>query len=239
MSVYTAQLKTICESLAGYKSPVGYDEIKTVIEKSRPLIFRFSYPIFDNNYKPVIETKIIKNYFTREIAYDTFGRWLLALDNKINGIMPYYNKLYESELLKFNPLHDTDLTKDFKRKTDEGRNRDNKGSGNSNVNSSNNSTGYDLFSNTPQGGLQGVDSMSYLTTATKTTDESQGNSSNQYASQDTTNEIRNELEDYMEHVTGKTGSGNYSDMIINFRKTFLNIDMMIVDELSELFFNLY
>ena len=89
MSVYTAQLKTICESFAGLTSPAGYDEIDSVINLARPKIFRFNYPIFDVDYKPVLETKIIKHYFTREICWDTVGRWLLELDSRFNVIMPY------------------------------------------------------------------------------------------------------------------------------------------------------
>lgn len=67
----------------------------------------------------MLETKIIKHYFTREICWDTVGRWLLELDSRFNVIMPYYNKLYESELIKFNPMFDTDLYRTYNRKRDE------------------------------------------------------------------------------------------------------------------------
>ena len=50
------------------------------------------------------------HYYTREIGFETVGLWKLKLQTKLNEIMPYYNKLYETELLKYNPLYDVDMT---------------------------------------------------------------------------------------------------------------------------------
>jgi hypothetical protein len=49
----------------------------------------------------------------------------------------------------------------------------------------------------------------------------------------------NNTETYLETVMGKQGGGNYSEMLLKFRETFLNIDMLLIDELSELFFTLW
>ena len=239
MSVYTAQLKTICESFAGLTSPAGYDEIDNVINLARPKIFRFNYPIFDIDYKPVLETKIIKHYFTREICWDTVGRWLLELDSRFNVIMPYYNKLYESELIKFNPMFDTDLYRTYNRKRDEKRDINENRDGESNTNTTSNSESYNLFNNTPQGGLDGIDSMKYLTTATKDTANNSSNATSNYTGTVLNNQTLNNLEDYIEHVSGKNGTENYSDMLNKFRSTFLNIDADIIGELSDLFFGIY
>ena len=46
-------------------------------------------------------------------------------------------------------------------------------------------------------------------------------------------------EDYIETVKGKQGTENYSDLIMKFRKTFLNIDMQIIDDLQELFMGIW
>lgn len=53
----------------------------------------------------------------REIGTETYGLWHLYLDTTLNEIMPYYNKLYETELLKFNPLYDIDLKRTHNNKT--------------------------------------------------------------------------------------------------------------------------
>ena len=104
MGKYTTEVRTICESIARERSPVGYRSVNTIIAESRGEIFDFDYPCFDPEYKPVLETKILKHYYTREICEETYGLWKLRLDSRLNEIMPYYNQLYESTLISFNPL---------------------------------------------------------------------------------------------------------------------------------------
>ena len=111
MSAFTTQIRFICESKAGLKESVGYDNIAQVIAGARPAIFDFPYPIFDETYRAVLETKILKHYYTREIGEETYGLWKLRLDTKMNEIMPYYNQLYKSTLLEFNPLYDVDINR--------------------------------------------------------------------------------------------------------------------------------
>lgn len=49
----------------------------------------------------------------------------------------------------------------------------------------------------------------------------------------------NETEDFTEKIIGKSGSENYSKMLNDFRTTFLNIDMEVINELEVLFFQLW
>ena len=110
MSNYTTELRFICESLCDLKESKGYNNIPEIINTSYKRVFNFYYPIFDESYRPILEKKIIRHYYTREICEETVGLWKLRLEDKMNEIMPYYNKLYESELLKFNPFYDIDYT---------------------------------------------------------------------------------------------------------------------------------
>ena len=109
MSKYTTEVRYICEKAAGYDESKGYADVDEIINDSVSNIFSFNFPIFDESYRNVICSKILKHYYTREIGFETVGLWKLKLDTKLNEIMPFYNKLYESELLKFNPLYDVDL----------------------------------------------------------------------------------------------------------------------------------
>ena len=111
MSKYTTEVRFICEKAAGYDESVGYDKIEEILEKSWKDVFSFAFPIFDENYRSVLCKKILKHYYTREIGFETVGLWKLKLDMAMNEIMPYYNKLYETELIKFNPIYDADYTK--------------------------------------------------------------------------------------------------------------------------------
>ena len=111
MSKYTTELRYICEMYAGGVSK-GYDDVNTVIQAAIPKVFSFDFPIFDEAYRNVLCTKILKHYYTREIAAETVGLWKLWLDAKLNEIMPYYNQLYKTQLSleKLDPLTDVNLT---------------------------------------------------------------------------------------------------------------------------------
>ena len=65
MSKYTTEVRFLCESLTGHTDSVGYDDIDSVIEDALPIIFSFDFPIFDEEYRTVLETKIIRHYYTR------------------------------------------------------------------------------------------------------------------------------------------------------------------------------
>lgn len=311
MSKYTTEVRYICENAIGLTESVGYISVKDVLTQAAPIVFDFDFPIFDENYRLPLEIKILKHFYTREIGLETVGLWKLKLDTKMNEIMPYYNQLYKTELLEFNPLYDVDLTRDRveeregSNKTDGGFNNENvyekknNYSEDSNVNSNttddtstsgasdttgnsktaegNTRTGKntDRYSDTPQGAISDLESNSYLTNAriidnTETNagessvdtkenlnyndsierninrkddtnktgeNEENGNSSDNgtnYSYQNIT-----DLNKYLEHVKGKQGSKTYSEMIVEYRKTFLNIDMMIINELEELFIGLW
>lgn len=133
MAKYTTELRSICESYAGLKQEVGYNAVASVIEQARPKIFDFNYPIFDPNYKSVLETKIIQHYYTREISVETVGLWKMRLWSKMCDIMPYYNQLYESAALQYNPLYDVEYTKEGTRDGEANKTSDGTGSGNVHV----------------------------------------------------------------------------------------------------------
>lgn len=118
MSDYTTQIRFICESKSGLTESVGFSGIVEAIENSVDDIFNFEWPIFDEAYRVPLEIKILRHFYTREIGEETFGLWQLRLCDRLNVIMPYYNQLYKSELIKFNPMYDVDLTTEHERAND-------------------------------------------------------------------------------------------------------------------------
>lgn len=287
MSKYTTELRFICETEAGETESVGFSDVDDIITAALPHIFDFDFPIFDENYRTTLETKIIRHYYTREIGLETYGLWKLKLQTKLNEIMPYYNKLYQSELYTYNPLYDVDMTTTHVgQKTGENTNVDSRisektNSGNTTSNGSNNvenkgsetNTGRsknsatrnyqrdDAYSDTPQGTLNNVKNLNYLTNArnivdTEMTNEN-GESTGASASENTqvetnqqtvntsgTETDKNEgsmigtsksTEDYVLHVMGKSAGTNYARMIKDFRDNLLNIDMDVIRDLGELF----
>lgn len=109
MSKYTTELRFICEMASGLTESGEYTDIEEIVETAAPNIFN-DFPIFDEEYRPVLTKKILMHYYTREICEETVGLWKLRLASRMNEIMPYFNKLYESELLRYNPLMDVDYT---------------------------------------------------------------------------------------------------------------------------------
>lgn len=291
MSKYTTEVRYICEVSAGLVESADYMKVEDVIKKALPVVFDFSFPIFDENYRSVLETKILKHFYTREIGLETVGLWKLKLDTKLNEIMPYFNQLYKSQLYAFNPFYDVDLTrkhridgsgtKDTDTATntqtehnitvDESGNSTITGSGSSNSESANTiaNTKTDAFSerysDTPQGALTDLRADKYLTNATlrddnvnystneSGTDKTSTNSNAENTENKSTETNGNNktnvngnvsstltnTEDYLETVQGKNGGSSYSKLLMEYRETFLNIDMMVMNELEDLFMQLW
>ena len=110
LSKYTTQVRFICETCAKLTESTGFSDIETVLDNSWDKIFS-DFPIFDEKYRAELCKKILRHYYTREICCETVARWKLFLSDKMKNIMPYYNQLYKSELLEFNPFYDVDLTR--------------------------------------------------------------------------------------------------------------------------------
>lgn len=215
MSNYTTQVRFICESFANLNESSNSGDVDSVIDLSMDKVFDFEYPIFDESYRRVLQKKILKHYYTREICAETVGLWKLWLNTRLNEIMPYYNKLYKTEQLKFNPLHDVDIT----------RTHSGSGSNTGNSKSSSDGTTWDKFSATPQGDVVGLENDEYLTSATKNTNKNKIES----------NTMINTTDEYVERVTGKQGGISYTSMIKSYRDILINIDTKIIGELSDLF----
>lgn len=299
MSKYTTEVRFICEQFSGLSESVGYSDVEQVIKKCLPKVFDFQFPIFDESYRSVIETKILRHYYTREIGLETVGLWKLKLNTKLNEIMPYYNKLYKSELIEFNPLYDVELTRERKvegsgtKNTKNSENRDgnsrtentqdnnvnvrenggdkytatNTEDGTQNQNTSGNGT--NMYSDTPQGAIADLQAGKYLTNATidsvtntfagsshdtsnQTNETTRNNETETNGSVESTNENEysssldgtsdttlSNTEDYLEKVIGSNGGESFSRRLTEYRSTFINIDMMIVNELEDLFFGLW
>lgn len=253
MSKFTTEVRFICENSAGLSESEGADNVDSILDKCWNKVFNFDFPIFDENYRQVLCRKILKHYYTREIAHETVGRWKLALNAKLNEIMPYYNQLYKSELLEFNPFYDVDLTRSREGSGTSNRTNTNTETSNNetkNVNSSSGTSNTDTlnrFSDTPQNSMdtQGIADSVPLTTVTKVNENNTTTNNSTDTINSSGNKTGNGTEDvnttdrYIETVRGKQGTQNYSELLKKFRETFLNIDMMIIDECSDCFFTLW
>lgn len=299
MSKYTTEVRYICEHFSGLSESVGFNDVEQVIKNCLPKVFDFNFPIFDESYRSVLETKILRHYYTREIGLETVGLWKLKLNTKLNEIMPFYNQLYKSELIEFNPLYDVELTRERKiqgtgtKDTENGESRKGESHANTSQTSTNDVTengmdkgtvngtadgtqnqntsgnGTNMYSDTPQGAITDLQAGKYLTNATvdsatntfggashdstsQTSDNTRNNETQTDGSVDGSNDsdysssmdgysntTLNNTEDYLERVIGSNGGESFSKRLSDYRSTFINIDMMIINELEELFFGLW
>lgn len=279
MSKYTTEVRFICENKSGLKISGGIGDVDSIIANSWNKIFTSKAPFFDEEYRSILCQKILKHYYLREICCETVGIWTLWMNTRLEEIMPYYNQLYESAKIKFNPMHNVDLTSKHERnvegtskedgtRTDNttgkrtltgNRGTDNTSVGTRNTANSSDETKRDLYSDTPQGAITGLENEKYLTNARKITDNVNGTGNEEtnttektdtdYSeTEDTTGKIdgvtsntgsTNTIEDYLETIIGKQGTESFSSLLNEFRETFLNIDMQVIEEFNDLFFCLW
>lgn len=251
MSKYTTQVRFICEQACGIDKSTGYSSIEGVIDSAVSKVFDFEFPIFDVYYKPILCKKILRHYYTREIGLETVGLWKHFLCTRLNEIMPYYNKLYESEKIKINPLEQVSMStryiKDNIGASDVAKNSDDKGNSSVTVKGDANDSqlNWDLYSDTPQGAIDNLDSETYLTNARKNRTTNNANRNESTATNSELNRTEKQAtnmastEEYIQEIVGLNGSVSSSKLLKEYRDTFINIDMMIINELSDLFMNLW
>ena len=293
LSKYTTEVRFICEKFADLDESKGFSKVDDIVEKARHSIFE-KYPIFDESYRSILETKILKHFYTREIGFETVGLWLLKLNQKMNEIMPFYNQFYESQKLTFNPLVNVSTSQASSRNDSTSSNaqtaqatsneRTNSVSKESNESSTSSSKtiednkqiygskvatmGTDDVSesDTPQGTLENVENNTYLskftrdkknlTDAKSGTDEIASNGSVDSANANVSNisenanekvqanqatnenTEKNTLENYIATNVGLSGVSG-SELLEKYRATFINIDMLVIDELNDLFIKLW
>lgn len=289
MSRYTTTIKVICESITGEQ--VNFKNYKSVVEQSIPFIF-LNFPIFEEDYKNGLCAKILEHYFYYEIGVETVGQWKMRLNTKLNEIMPYYNKLYLSELIKFDPFTNVDYTEQIDRETiskilaelkgETNSNNiteflgkelsSNEASGTSSNNGNTNKTGSEngvdrnYYSNTPQNDLTYIEQGRYLTDFRKNTDDRNNkentSSQNTNVSRETSRDEKsfenrmnrnignnveesknntdtNTNENIIKKIKGKNNSESYVKLLQELRQSYMNIDLMIINELQPLFMSIW
>lgn len=153
-------LKDLMESIVNFdrEEKIPITEISSY---ARERIFNFSYPLSNKVVKADFETKILDKFIMRRIGQETFTAWQIALKVKLNEIMPYYNKLFDSfeDWNLFNDGETYERTRDI----------------------SNESTVDSRYSKLPQNEIQDVKNGSYMTDYTLGQNESTGGEVESYS----------------------------------------------------------
>jgi len=165
------------------------------------------YPIFDENYRTALNSKIIAHYNEQEIGHETVSMFRYAMARKMNEIMPLFNQHYKASQIEIDPLLTVNIH--------------NVATGNetSSTESTSKADGRVVGSTTPQTRLAG--NGDYATSAQDSASETtaDGTASNASNTDNAT--------------TGYSGSP--AQLVLAMRQAFVNVDLMVIEQLDELF----
>ena len=180
------------------------------------------YPIFNETYRNTLNNHILNYYYNNEIGFETAELFKFYLNNTLKLIMPKYNILYEKqETALTNILGNVDLA--------ENSTRNNTNSVSSNSTSNNNNK--NLFQDTPQGQIDmtAFDNQNWATNLTL----NHGQISDTSSSSGTGNET------YGRTIRGNNGNKYTIDLLEDIKNKLMNIDTLIINELSDLFMGIF
>lgn len=167
------------------------------------------YPIWKEEHRPVLEKKITDHYLMFQLGFETPGRFKHELNTRMREIMPYYVELYKTTLFEYNPIENYSMQEEFT--------EDVKSAG------KNTAKAIEKTSDTPQGTIKNLET--YLSSAT----QNEGESSNEGNSNTKNKGWRK----------GNIGVTSSQQLIQQERDLIINIDMMIIEELKDLFLGVF
>lgn len=244
-----------------YSQDAPYTSVREKIEHARPYIFDFEYPIFDPDYKKTLETHFLRKFYMAEIGHETEGLFKFYLENYMIIHMPYWNELFESELIEFNPMVNTDYTVETSRDSNTAQNDNRDVIQNTNTDSTRDSSGNssdegftrNINSDNPDGrlALTTQEGKGVIEYANGINEDYQKNNNNAESSESvnakgnsTQNDVlsskKDELENYFERKVGNIGVQTSAYMLNEFRTTFIRIENDMFKEMrKDLFMLVY
>ena len=173
------------------------------------------FPIWNEDHRGELEKKIIEHYYFRQIGFETVGRFKFYLNVRLREIMPKMNKIYKTTIYKYNPIENYNMEEGS---TDERKSTDDRTAS---------ADTLSKYSETPQGELQNLIDGKYLTNANHGVDQTSAKDT--HSGKDTHSAWRH----------GNIGVTTTQQMIEQERKITIDLDLMIIEELKDLFLGVY
>jgi len=200
-----------------------------------------SYPIFDETYRNTLNNNILNYYYESEIGVETAELFKKLLNDRMMLIMPKYNIMYQAqeELIESeNLLGNVNLREVMDRDTTATLNQDD--SGTASQTGSSTANNKNLYQDTPQGSISMETLDSQNVYATNVTLDRNTNSS---TVTDTSSSSRDQeasgTENYVKTIMGNNGRKYNVDVFNNVVANLKNIDMLIINELDDLFMGIF
>lgn len=178
-----------------------------------------SYPIFDEKYRVQLNQKILDHFWNREIGQETVSMFRLAMRRHMNEVMPFFNKMYKSELLVIDPLMTVNIENLVESTAKSGSDSTETSTGKTGTTAKARS----VASDTPNSMLD--EDADYASSAN---DSVSGSTVDQEGGG--TSKTDSETEGKTSNTT-KGYSGNQSELLMTYRETLLNIDLDVINSI--------
>lgn len=221
------------------QSMVNYDAeerttTRNLAKQCHEEIFDFEYPLSDNVNKEEFECLILNHFIMRRIGYETFTAFQIALEVKMNEIMPNYNFLFDAmddwTLFGKNQVTTRNVTDT---RTTSSTNASTTGLTNSTTDSN---TSDRRFSATPNNSIADVQSGTYVTEYNY--DQNSGNASSTSSGTASGSASTTDGGTLTERVEKTNDDSKMIDIYIKFTQRKKNIYSMIFKDLDVLFYQL-
>lgn len=167
------------------------------------------YPIWDESHREELNNKIYEHYALRQIGFETFGRFKFELNKRMREIMPYYIKIWKTTQYDYNPIENYSMEEEFK--------------DNGSSEGTTSSEGTEKHSDTPMNDIQNLDD--HITGAVRNDNSASTKGSSK--------------SDHTGWRKGNIGVTTTQQMIEQERNATIDVDMMIIERLQDLFLGIY
>lgn len=223
MAGYTERLKDVYIANGRQYAGIGLDR----------------YQIFDEAHRSVLNHKVLNYFWNEEIGHETESMFIHSMRNRMDIIMPYYNDLFKTSGLDYDPLAEIDMV------TEQSGEVVNTGDSESKVTASGESESSDEATSQATGEGQNYtypqqqvnSDGKYATSGSdsgSTSNSSNENSSTQSSTSDTTGKTSNNV-DTQSTSRQKGRARSAASLIAEQRNLIVNIDQMIIVDLEDLF----
>ena len=196
------------------------------IEKDKNFILfpeKFPFYIDDDDLRKEFVKKFYNEYRFREIGFETVGRFKTSLISKLYNIMPYYVEYYKTVLVAndMDFMITKDITETFIREID--------GENVVNSTSTSNATGKSMAYDTPNSMISDI--TKYPTVGNDTVTD--GTSSAEQTGKN------KQIEKTTFNSKGNLGVSSDGFLLEKWRDVIIDIDMLIIGELEDLFLQFF
>ena len=181
------------------------------------------YPIFETDYREGLNKKIRDHFMYQEIGHETVEQFRFSMRRKLNEIMPVYNELYKTTKKEFDPLSTIDIrtvSSGTQAQTSEGTTANE-------TDSDINAVSRNVASSFPQVLLSG--NKDYATSGADSNSQTKTTGN---VSEESTSES-NAITESDSRTSGY--QGNPAQLLQAYRAAILNVDMLVIAELDDLF----